>query len=137
MKTKIAVVMVALALFSCALAGCSPKAEKINTEQFVGRWEFIQGSQETLSKDKVDSAKSLGTNAFLTLEKDETGSFDMYENVKNLTWKATSETEGTLTLEDTKPTDMTVKDDELILSDSGDNTLMFKRVSSEESADAK
>lgn len=123
-RTKLAAVLVALTLLGSLLAACAPS---VNADNFVGDWEFIHGSLENLDQATVDEAKSLGANAIVTLNEDGTGSFDMYGNVKQVTWSATSDTEGSFTLEGNKAASMAIEDEELVLSDSSGNTLTFTR----------
>ncbi len=123
-RTKLAAVLVVLTLLGGMLAACAPS---VNADNFVGDWEFTHGSLENLDQATVDEAKSLGANAIMTLNEDGTGSFDMYGNVKQLTWSATSDTEGSLTLDGNKAASMAIEDEELVLSDSSDNTLTFSR----------
>lgn len=127
-KLKIVTALACALLLGVLTCGCAPS---VDAKNFTGAWEFLYGSQEGLNKEEIDMAKSLGSNAVMTLNEDGTGTLDLFGDVTNLTWVATNDTDGSVTVEGSNAASMNVKDDQLILSDSSDRTLTFGRAASD------
>lgn len=123
------IMALALALLAGVIAmSCTPS---IDTSNFIGEWEFLYGSSEGLSEEEINMAKGPGSSVVLTLNEDGTGTFDLFGDVSTLTWTATNETEGSVTVEGNNAASMSIEDEQLILSDSHEETLTFSRLANE------
>lgn len=127
-RPKLIALLASTLLLSALLLGCS---SSIDGKNFIGQWEFLHGSEESLGVDEVTLAKSLGDNIIMSLNENGTGTLDVFGDITDLTWKATSDTSGTLTLEGSNAATMEIQDEELILSNSNDSTLVFGRYQNE------
>lgn len=124
-KRLIAAFGLCFALLAGAFAvACAPQ---VDTGNYVGQWELMYGSEEGLDTDSIALAKSLGSSVILDLQEDGTGTLDLYGEVSNLTWTATSNTEGNLKIDGMGDASMEVQDGNLSIYDSEDGSLTFAR----------
>lgn len=129
MTKKIGIIAaLACAFVLCfALVGCGGSIDKT---KFIGSWGLESSSDEDLDADSIELMKSLGLEVTLTLNEDGTGSLDLFGTEMGLKWDATSDTEGTLTLEDEQGSaNLKIDGDALTLSDSSDTTMTFAKKS--------
>lgn len=111
-------------LAGASAAACAPQ---VDTGNYVGQWELMYGSEEGLDTDSIALAKSLGSSVILDLQEDGTGTLDLYGEVSNLTWTASSNTEGNLEIDGMGDASMEVQDGSLSIYDSEDGSLTFAR----------
>lgn len=123
-KAFVALGLCLVMAFGAALVSCGPQ---VNTDEFIGEWELIYGSEEALDQESIALAKSLGSSVLLTLQDDGSGTLDMYGEVSNLTWTASSDTEGTLKIDGMGDASIELDGETLILSDSDGESLTFAR----------
>ncbi len=127
MSKKIGIIAaVCLVLTLCfAFVGCGPNVDK---SLYAGEWELQSGSTDSLDADTIALTKSLGSNVILTLNEDGTGSFDLFGEVDEVTWSASSDTEGTVKIGDSNEAKMTLSDGSLDITDATGGSLTFERV---------
>ena len=96
MKTRvIAALGLCCALALClALSACG--SPKVDASAFLGEWVLASSSDENIDEESVKLAETLGLESKLVLNEDGTGRLVVLSNAKDITWTATSETEGTV-----------------------------------------
>lgn len=125
LRKSIAALGLCIALAAGALApACAPQ---VDTENYAGQWELAYGSEEGLDTDSIALAKSLGSSVILDLQDNGTGTLDLYGEVSNLTWTASSNTEGNIRIDGMGDASMQLQDGGLSISDSEDGSLTFTR----------
>lgn len=125
LRRSIAVLSLCIALVAGALvAACAPQ---VDTENYTGQWELAYGSEEGLDTDSIALAKSLGSSVILDLQENGTGTLDLYGEVSNLTWTASSNTEGNIRIDGMGDASMQLEDGSLSISDSEGGSLTFAR----------
>lgn len=107
-----------------ALAGCNG----VDKSNYTGDWQLAYGSDENLDADAIELMDSLGLSAILTLNEDGTGSLDAFGKKMDVTWEASSNTEGKITV-DGGEAEMQLADEELSIVDSSGSSMTFKRPS--------
>lgn len=107
-----------------ALVACAPK---VNTENYTGEWTLAYGSQDGMDAETVTLAKSLGKDVTLTLAEDGTGTLDLFGEEAKLTWVASSDSEGTVMVDDSNDATMKLEDGFLNLYDADGDSLSFAR----------
>ena len=110
-RIAIIAAIVAVVILIVAVIGCqaikpgssssssgSPSASSaaIDKAAFAKTWDLIEGTTEGLEKQNLDQVHSLGLSVTLDLKEDGTGVFSLFGSDTNVTWKATSATEGTI-----------------------------------------
>lgn len=119
----VATLCVVLAL-SFALVGCG--GESVDKSKYTGNWQLTSSSSEDLDADSIALMKSLGLEVKLTLNEDGTGMLDMFGDERDLTWDATSNTDGKMTISGNETT-MKLADNELTIADVDKASLTFTR----------
>ena len=115
------------AMLCFAVAGCGagggaddPKAA------FIGSWTLAELSGEnSASAEDIELMKSLGITVDMTLNEDGTGSLDLFGEVMDGEWSATSATQATLTLKG-EAVDLTLADDKLSMTQDGAEMIFVK-----------
>ena len=108
---------------SFALVGCGGSVDK---SKYTGDWKLASSSSADLDADSIELMKSLGLEVTLTLNDDGTGTLDMFGEQKNLSWEATSNTDGKLKMGDAE-TSIKLADSQLPLADVDGASLTFSR----------
>ena len=108
-----------------SLAGCG-----VDKSGYVGNWSLESGTDATLDADSIALMKTLGLQVILTLNDDETGSMDLFGDKLDVTWKATSATEGEATI-DGKATTLKLEDDKLTVTEEDGKYLVFAKYDGE------
>ena len=119
----VAIICCALAL-CFALVGCGGGVDK---SKFTGEWKMSSSSVDNFDSKSMDLAKSLGLEIKLTLNEDGTGTFVLLSDTQNVTWNASSDTEGKLIIAETSEAKITLDDSSLTLTDGNNQTMTFKR----------
>lgn len=120
----------AVGILGCALAlcivlvGCGSGIDK---SRYAGDWTLTSSSIENFDADSLAAAQSLGLEVKLWLDEDGTGTFTMLSEVKDVTWEAESDTEGTLVIDSTSKAKMEAGDSQLTLVDGSGDTMTFGR----------
>lgn len=110
-----------LALACCiALVGCAG----VDKGRYVGTWDLESGSDENLTADSIELMKSLGLDVTLTLNEDGTGVLNLFGESMNLTWDATSNTEGAVSFNETTAI-LKLADGKLMLEDDTGSYMAF------------
>ena len=124
MSKKIGIIAAAcFALALCfALVGCGG----VDKSAYVGSWELESGSDESLDAESIELMKSLGLEVTLTLSEDGTGSLDLFGETTDLTWEAKSNSEGTITLNDSTAA-LKLVDGKLTLEDATGSSMTFAK----------
>ena len=127
MGTRIGIIAaLCCALALCfALVGCGGGVDKSN---YTGDWKLAYGSDENLDSASIDLMDSLGLAVTLTLNEDGTGSLNLFGEVMEAKWEASSNSEGKITLDGSEAT-MKLENSELTIVDSTDASMTFKRPS--------
>lgn len=135
MMKKLAFVAVACA---CALmlvlvgcAGADGPVQSWEQKAFAGTWNLVEMSDggDVTGADELKLMNSMGMQVTLALGEDSNLTLDRLGKVTNGTWKATSETEGSATIEGQELA-MQITEGKLVLEQGGDK-LVFEKVSDE------
>ena len=108
-----------------SLAGCG-----VDKSGYVGNWSLESGTDATLDADSIALMKSLGLQVILMLDDDETGSMDLFGEKLEVTWKATSATEGEATI-DGKATKLKLEEEKLTVTEEDGKYLVFTKYEGE------
>ena len=108
-----------------ALVGCGG----VDKSKYMGDWKLAYGSDADLDADSIELMDSLGISVTLTLNEDGTGSLDVFGKKMDAKWEATSNEEGTITLDGSEATMKLAEEGELTIVDSSDASMTFKRAS--------
>ena len=124
---KLKAVIAALVCMVCAscmvLAGCS----SVDKSLYVGTWTMQSSNDETFDADTMELMKTLDVQVSLTLNEDGTGTLNMLGNdPHDVTWEATSNTEGTATI-DGGAAKLSLEEGSLTLEDAGGVVMTFAR----------
>ena len=127
MNKKIGIIAaLACALVLCfALVGCG--GGSVDKSKFVGSWGLESGSDENLDADSIELMKSLGLEVTLTLKDDDTGTLNLFGEEMNITWSASSATEGKIEMEEAGSANMKIEDEKLVLSDDSSSMTFSKQ----------
>lgn len=112
----------AAAALSLTLAGCGG----VDKSLYTGSWSLESGSDESLDADSLALLRSLGLEVLLTLNDDETGQLDQFGETLSVTWKASSNSEGEMTIDGSEST-FTLADGKLTVTDTGGTVMVFVR----------
>ena len=125
MKLKVIAVICCALVLCFALAGCGG----VDKSKYVGEWKYSSGENVELDSGLMKEAQSLGLQIELQLNEDGTGKFTMLSVVKDVSWEAKSNTEGTLTVDGASEVKMHLNDNasELSLVDGDNGKLIFTR----------
>lgn len=127
MRSKVSIIAVicftfALCFTLFALVGCGA-----NKSLYTGTWVLQDSNDETFDSDTLTLMDTLDVRVTLTLEDDGTGTLNYLGNNPNtVTWEAKSDTEGTLTLDDSQST-LTLEEDVLTMTDADGTYMEFVR----------
>ena len=118
----------------CALAGCSGSGGQVQSwehKAFAGTWNLVEMSDggDVTGADELKLMNSLGMQVTLTLGADSKLTLDTLGKQSEGTWKATSETEGTATIED-QEMPLQITEGRLVMEQGGDK-LVFDKASDE------
>ena len=108
-----------------SLAGCG-----VDKSGFTGNWSLESGTDATLDADSIALMKTLGLQVILTLDEDETGSMDLFGDKLEVTWKATSKTEGEGTI-DGKAVKLALEEEKLTVTEEDGKYLTFAKYEGE------
>lgn len=110
-----------IAVLACAFVLCFSLVAcgggSVDKSKFVGSWTLESGSDENLDADSIELMKSLGLEVTLVLNEDDTGSIDMFGQKEDITWEASSATEGKMTMTDAGSANIKIDGDKLVMSD--------------------
>lgn len=125
MKLRIVAVLCFVLALCFALVGCGG-ADK---SRYTGEWHYESSDNVDLDAQSLELANSLGLQIKLTLNEDGTGTFIMLSDVQDVKWEASSNTEGTLKIGDSRDATMQLNEEgsELSLIDEEEGALKFKR----------
>ena len=125
MNKKIGIIaaLVCAFILCFALVGCGG-ADKT---KFIGSWTLESGSDENLNADAIAKMKSLGYEVTLTLNEDETGVIDLFGETMDVEWKATSGTEGEVTMQETEKAKLSIDGEKLVMSDDSSSMTFAKK----------
>ena len=125
MNKKIGIIaaLVCAFILCFALVGCGG-ADK---SKFIGSWTLESGSDENLNADAIAKMKSLGYEVTLTLNEDETGVIDLFGETMDVEWKATSGTEGEVTMQETEKAKLSIDGEKLVMSDDSSSMTFAKK----------
>ena len=96
MKTRIAAALGLCCMLALCLALAACGGPKVDTSGYLGEWVLASSSDENIDEESVKLADSLGLESKLVLNEDGTGQLVVLSSAKDITWTATSETEGTI-----------------------------------------
>ena len=105
------------------LVGCGGGVDK---SLYTGEWTLESGSDGNLTKENLDKMKQLGMEVTLTLKDDGTGSLNLFGEAMDVTWEATSNTEGKLTLQGESAA-LKLENGKLTMSDSTNASMTFAK----------
>ena len=108
-----------------SLAGCG-----VDKSGYIGNWSLESGTDATLDADSIALMKTLGLQVILTLNDDETGSMDLFGDKLEVTWKASSATEGEATI-DGKPVTLKLEEEKLTVTEEDGKYLEFAKYEGE------
>lgn len=114
-----------------ALVGCGG----VDKSNYTGDWKLAYGSDENLDADSLELMDSLGLTVILTLNEDGTGALNLFGESMDATWEASSNSEGTITLEGSEAS-LKLDNGELTIEDSTGASMTFKRTTADASASA-
>ena len=130
LKAGFAVALCFACVLCLALVGCG----SVDKSQYVGTWSLESSNDETFDSNTISMMKSLDLDVTLTFREDGTGVLDMMGNDSHdVTWEASSSTEGTATL-DGATSKIELADDTLSLVDGNGMTMTFKKSDKAETA---
>ena len=117
-----------LAALCCAFALCASLmgcGANVDKSLYTGTWTLASTSDKNLDEDTIELMRSMDAAVDLVLNEDGSGTFTPYgESMKSISWKATSNTEGTATI-DGAEVKLSLADGKLTLSDNGNATMTF------------
>ena len=124
-KLSIIAALCCVAALCFTLVACGGGVDKSN---YTGDWKLAYGSDENLDADSIELMNSLGLSVTLTVNEDGTGSLDLFGDNMEAKWEASSNSEGTITL-DGNEAKMKLENSELTIVDSTEASMTFKRAS--------
>ena len=124
MKQKFSIVAaLGFALVLCfALVGCGG----VDKSLYTGDWTLESGTDKNLDADSIALMKTLGMEVRLTLNDDETGKLVLFGDSRDITWKATSNTEGEVSIDGASAT-LKLEDEKLTISDANGTSMTFAK----------
>ncbi len=120
LATKVVACIAVMALATMGLCACG--SSKIDTSDIVGKWYVTSGTESGLEAENFEILGFSGIYAFIDLDEDGTGTFDLSainNGSYDVTWKATSTTEGLMTIDDVDFSFIVTGDDMEMDSDRG------------------
>ena len=129
MKQKIGIILVACLSFALcmALSACV----LTNKSLYVGTWELQDSNSDTFDSDTMELMKTLDVKVTLSLVDDGTGTLNyLGTDPHSVTWKASSNTEGELSIGDGTDT-LSLQEGVLTMTDDEGTYMTFVKVSDE------
>ena len=116
--------VIAVICFAFALCAALVACGGVNKAAYTGTWQLESGSDESLNSESIQLMKSLGLEVTLTLNEDGTGSLDLFGENTAIKWEAKSDSEGTLSINDTTAS-LKLADGKLTLEDASGSSMTF------------
>ena len=142
MKIRYILVAAAMVAICCALSACggtaggssasaSASASADTTSPFVGTWVIV--SQEKVHNEDLEAEKEIGRARFVILDTDGTAQFEYQGKITEGTYRPTSDTAATLTIDDPLwGTRMTLEDKLLVVEGANGLRYRFQAIPDEE-----
>jgi|GEM_PF-1169917 len=111
------------AAFCVALVGCGANVDK---SLYTGTWTLDSSSNKNFDSETIGLMRKMDATIDLVLNEDGSGTLKLLEGSESLTWKATSNTEGTATL-DGNEMKLSLADGKLTLTDRDNVSMTFAR----------
>ena len=106
------------------LVGCG--GNSVDKSNYTGNWTLASSTDADLDADSIALMKSLGLEVNLTLNEDGSGKLDMFGDESDVSWEATSNTEGKMKMNNAE-TSIKLDNGALTLADVDGSSLTFNR----------
>lgn len=125
MKKSLGIIAVLCCAFAicAALAGCGAGVDK---SLYTGTWTLASSTNKNFDSETIGLMRKMDATIDLILNEDGSGTLKLLEGDESLTWKATSNTEGTATL-DGSELKLSLADGQLTMTDRDNVSMTFAR----------